>query len=101
MPVEARITVIIPAYNAQETIASAIEAVMAQAYAGSVELVVVDDGSTDRLKMLWRVIRRCALFVRRIPVRQARAIVVPGKLAGSFFFLRMQTAVPSAGGLPV
>ncbi len=50
MPVEARITVIIPAYNAQETIASAIEAVMAQAYAGSVELVVVDDGSTDQTK---------------------------------------------------
>ena len=50
MPAEARITVIIPAYNAQETIASAIEAVMAQAYAGSVELVVVDDGSTDQTK---------------------------------------------------
>ena len=41
------VSVIIPAYNAQATVAAAIEAVMAQPCPGGVELVVVDDGSTD------------------------------------------------------
>lgn len=41
------VSVIIPAYNAQDTIADALEAVRAQDYAGGVELIVVDDGSTD------------------------------------------------------
>ncbi len=41
------VSVIIPAYNAQATVAAAIEAVTAQRCTGGVELVVVDDGSTD------------------------------------------------------
>ncbi len=41
------VSVIIPAYNAAATIGQAIEAVAAQDYPGSVELVVVDDGSSD------------------------------------------------------
>ncbi len=42
-----KVSVIIPAYNAEATIGGAIGAVLAQSYAGPVELIVVDDGSTD------------------------------------------------------
>ena len=42
-----RVSVVIPAYNAQDTIAGAIKAVLAQSYQGECELIVVDDGSKD------------------------------------------------------
>ena len=41
------VSVIMPAYNAQETIGAAITGVLTQDYP-RVELIVVDDGSTDR-----------------------------------------------------
>lgn len=41
------ISVIIPAYNAEETLAEAIRAVLAQTVDVPFELIVVDDGSTD------------------------------------------------------
>ncbi len=47
MPGDLLVSVVIPAYNAQETISVAIEGVLSQDYKGLLELVVVDDGSTD------------------------------------------------------
>ncbi len=41
-------SVIIPAYNAASTIKQTIEAVARQDYEGEVEIIVVDDGSTDK-----------------------------------------------------
>ncbi|GAC1399140.1 MAG: glycosyltransferase family 2 protein [Vulcanimicrobiaceae bacterium] len=40
------VTIVIPAYNAESTIARAIETALAQTYA-DLEVVVIDDGSTD------------------------------------------------------
>lgn len=41
------ITVVIPTYNRQSTIGRAVDSVLGQSYIGPVEVVVVDDGSTD------------------------------------------------------
>jgi glycosyltransferase involved in cell wall biosynthesis len=41
------VTVITPVFNGERFIAGAIESVLAQDYDGEVEMVVVDDGSTD------------------------------------------------------
>ncbi|MBU0492665.1 MAG: glycosyltransferase [Chloroflexi bacterium] len=41
------VSIIIPAYNARAVIGDAIAGCLAQDYAGEVEVIVVDDGSTD------------------------------------------------------
>jgi dolichol-phosphate hexosyltransferase len=41
------VSIVMPVYNEQETIARAIDAVLTSGAAGSFELIVVDDGSTD------------------------------------------------------
>ena len=43
-----RVSVIVPAYNEEAHIASCLEAIQRQDYAGDVEVIVVNDGSTDR-----------------------------------------------------
>jgi glycosyltransferase involved in cell wall biosynthesis len=42
-----RVTVVIPAYNSESFLGDAIESVFAQEYDGEIEVIVVDDGSTD------------------------------------------------------
>lgn len=42
-----KVSVIIPVFNGERTIARAIESVFAQCYKGEIEIVVVNDGSTD------------------------------------------------------
>ncbi len=42
-----KLTVLMPAYNAERYISQAIESILAQTF-GEFELLIVDDGSTDR-----------------------------------------------------
>ncbi|MBF0593831.1 MAG: glycosyltransferase [Candidatus Omnitrophica bacterium] len=51
---ECSVSVIVPAYNAAATAGKVIEAVLAQDYAGRIELIVVDDGSTDATLVIVR-----------------------------------------------
>jgi glycosyltransferase involved in cell wall biosynthesis len=43
-----KISIHMPAYNAEETIVSALKSLLRQRNAGQLEIIVVDDGSTDR-----------------------------------------------------
>lgn len=47
-----RVSIVIPAYNAQQTIAHTIQALLSQTYSDSIEIIVVDDGSTDRTSQI-------------------------------------------------
>ncbi len=48
MAAEPFISIVVPAYNAEATLPGLIEAVLGQGHPGGMELVIVDDGSTDR-----------------------------------------------------
>ena len=41
------LSVIVPAFNCEKTISQVIQSILDQDYPGSIELIVVDDGSTD------------------------------------------------------
>jgi glycosyltransferase involved in cell wall biosynthesis len=48
------VSVVVPAFNAQQTIAHTIQSVLSQDYSGEIELLVVDDGSTDETPRIVR-----------------------------------------------
>lgn len=54
------ISVIIPAYNAQKYIRQAVESVIQQTTDADIEVLVIDDGSTDSTKELCTNCRRNA-----------------------------------------
>ena len=63
------ISVIIPMYNAESTIQNCIESVLYQTYKARVEIIVVNDGSTDNSKLLVEDIIRnniSNIFIRLI-----------------------------------
>ena len=64
----ARVSILLPAYNAEQTIAEAIDSLRAQTYAG-IEIIVVDDGSEDRTS---RILEEASGYDPRI-----RAISIP------------------------
>ena len=46
------VSIIVPAYNAQDTIGSTIKALLEQDYSEEFEIIVVDDGSTDQTSQI-------------------------------------------------
>lgn len=42
------VSVVIPVFNAQNTIAHVVQSLLSQTYSGAVEVIIVDDGSTDQ-----------------------------------------------------
>lgn len=68
-----RFTVITAAHNAQETIVASVESNLAQRFDGAFELIVVDDGSTDRTPQLLAGIRDDRLTVITFDANRGRA----------------------------
>lgn len=48
------VSVVVPAYNAERTIAHTIQALVSQLYPGEITIIVVDDGSTDKTPSIVR-----------------------------------------------
>ena len=46
------ISVIIPMYNAENTIIKSLESVLNQTYKGKIEVLIVNDGSKDSSRMI-------------------------------------------------
>jgi len=61
------ISVIIPIYNEEENIHNAITSILGQEYAGPIEIIAIDDGSTDNSRKILREYERKGLikFVRK------------------------------------
>lgn len=59
------VSIIIPAYNAQKTIASCLQAVLHQDYPNILEVIVVDDGSTDRTPQIAKSFQQVKCFSQK------------------------------------
>lgn len=67
-----RVSIVIPAYNAERFIGAAIESALAQTYRNC-ELIVVDDGSTDATAAVVRKFGRRVTYLYQPNSRQAAA----------------------------
>jgi glycosyltransferase involved in cell wall biosynthesis len=63
-----KISIHMPAYNAEETIVSALKSLLRQRDAGQLEIIVVDDGSTDRTCDVVREMAATAPEIRLIKI---------------------------------
>jgi glycosyltransferase involved in cell wall biosynthesis len=73
--VSPRVSVVIPSYNHADYIDAAIESVFRQTYA-SVELIVIDDGSTDDSVERIRTLLRRSPFPHRFHARENRGAAI-------------------------
>lgn len=74
-----RVSILIPAYNAQRYVVEAVESMLAQTY-NDFECIVVDDGSTDRTSQLLSALQRRDARVR--PLRVPHGGIVDALNAG-------------------
>jgi cellulose synthase/poly-beta-1,6-N-acetylglucosamine synthase-like glycosyltransferase/peptidoglycan/xylan/chitin deacetylase (PgdA/CDA1 family) len=66
-PVTGPVSVIVPAYNEKEGIEAAVRSLAGGDHAGGIEVVVVDDGSTDGTAAIVEALRLPSVRVVRIP----------------------------------
>jgi glycosyltransferase involved in cell wall biosynthesis len=64
---EIKLSILMPAYNEQRTLGRAIECVLTQSYPCEVELIVVDDGSTDATAQILRQVHDPRAVVQTHP----------------------------------
>jgi cellulose synthase/poly-beta-1,6-N-acetylglucosamine synthase-like glycosyltransferase len=67
-----KLSILMPAYNEQRTIVQAISEVLHRDYPCDMELIVVDDGSTDRTEALLSRVEDPRLVIHRFPANQGK-----------------------------
>jgi glycosyltransferase involved in cell wall biosynthesis len=67
-----KLSILMPAYNEQRTIVQAINEVLHNDYPCDMELIVVDDGSTDRTEALLSRVEDPRLVIHRLPANQGK-----------------------------
>lgn len=82
-----KISVIIPAWQAEKYIAQAIRSVQCQHWAGEVEIIVCDDGSTDRTKEIARQSGATVLLKEQGGAASARNMGIKAATGQLLFFL--------------
>ncbi len=61
-----KVSIVIPAYNAEKTIVETIGSALAQTYTGPVEIVIVDDCSTDKTVELVEIMQKHRTSIKLI-----------------------------------
>jgi Glycosyl transferase family 2 len=67
-----KLSVLMPVYNEAATLAAAVKRVLDVEYPCDMELVIVDDGSTDGAGRFWLASRTIASWAASIPATGAR-----------------------------
>lgn len=82
------ITVIIPAYNAQETLPNCLDSVLSQSYQ-NIEVIVVDDGSFDKTNIILEEYtlkdNRVKVFFKENGGQSSARNLALSKMSGKFF----------------
>lgn len=71
-PSDVKLSILMPAYNEETTVTRAVAEILGTDYPCDIELIVVDDGSTDGTALLLSLVRDDRLIVHRHPVNRGK-----------------------------